>query len=245
MASPSLHLLASRSAGAAENMAIDYLLLQRYPDASHPRLRHYGWHRPAITFGYSQKFEEVRALCPDSALPLEKCRRFSGGGIVDHQDDWTYALVIPRGHPLEKIRALESYRVIHEALADSLRSLGQAADTKKECEPPTEDSGKTRRSPGLCFSQPECFDVIDPDSGKKIAGAAQKRNKHGLLLQGSLWRPSAPNIRDWDSLLETFAARLGQALETDPCAVPWPDFNEDEQSQLTERYSSSEWNEQR
>ena len=31
---PSLHLLPDRTGGAAENMAVDFLLLQRYPAAS-------------------------------------------------------------------------------------------------------------------------------------------------------------------------------------------------------------------
>ena len=56
-----LHLLPVRTAGAAENMAIDFLLLQRYPEPAAPRFRHYEWRAPAVTFGYGQKIEFVRA----------------------------------------------------------------------------------------------------------------------------------------------------------------------------------------
>jgi lipoate-protein ligase A len=38
--------------------------------------------------------------------------------------------------------------------------------------------------PGQCFAGYEKFDVLS--NGRKIAGAAQRRNKHGLLIQGSI-----------------------------------------------------------
>ena len=53
----------------------------------------------------------------------------------------------------------------------------------------TEGAGPA--APGVCFQKAELYDVIDPTTGAKIAGAAQKRNKHGLLFQGSIWRPAA------------------------------------------------------
>jgi lipoate-protein ligase A len=59
----SLEILPTRTAGAAENMATDFLLLQRYPNATVPRFRHYGWRRPAFTFGYAQKFPSCRPSC--------------------------------------------------------------------------------------------------------------------------------------------------------------------------------------
>ena len=118
-----LEILPERTGSAAENMAIDFLLLQRYPHAGAPRFRHYEWRRPAFTFGYSQKIAFVRGqLPPDTHFDL--CRRPTGGGLVDHRDDWTYALVIPRGHPLEELRASQSYRAVHEALAETLRTQG-------------------------------------------------------------------------------------------------------------------------
>lgn len=224
-------------------MAADFLLLQRYPEPSQPRFRHYGWHRPAHTFGYSQKIDFIRAQLASNPDPTELCRRFTGGGLVDHREDWTYALVIPRGHPLEAARAIESYRSVHEALASTLNDLGQPAETKKPCDPPTD--AKRTEPAGICFVLAECYDVIDPATGAKIAGAAQKRNKHGLILQGSLWRPAAPAVQDWDEFLAQFTERLGQVLQAPPEVTPWPDFNEGELEHLTETYASTEWIEQR
>ena len=235
-----LHVLPTRSAGAAENMAIDFLLLQRYAEAGVPRFRHYEWRAPAFTFGYSQKIAFVRAqLAANETLDL--CRRPTGGGIVDHREDWTYALVIPRGHPLEELRATQSYRVIHEALAEALRAQEVDAITKQAVD---ETDAATE---GVCFQRAEIFDVVHAPTGRKIAGAAQKRNKHGLLFQGSIWKPAAINggAVDWDQFADDFAAGLASAFDCVAESVPWPELNEDEVSGLTEQYSSSEWIEHR
>lgn len=237
-----LHVLPTRMAGAAEHMANDFLLLQRYPHPAVPRFRHYEWRRPAWTFGYAQKIALVRkqlSSMADNSIALDLCRRPTGGGIVDHRDDWTYALVIPRGHPLEEVRATQSYRAIHEALADALRSQSIRADIK-----PTAD--ETEMPAGVCFQRAEVFDVIHADTGAKIAGAAQKRNKHGLLFQGSVYRPAVgAEAFDWQRFEGDFVGKLAHALGSDAERVAWPELNEDEVSALTEQYSSPEWLEHR
>jgi lipoate-protein ligase A len=235
-----LEVLPTRTAGAAENMATDFLLLQRYP-GNQPRFRHYGWRAPAFTFGYAQKLEFVRGQLPPGET-FDLCRRATGGGAVDHREDWTYALVIPRGHPLEEARAAHSYRLIHETLAEALRSLGVPAETKP-CEP--EEAGAAAGPAGVCFERAEVYDVIHAASGAKLAGAAQKRNKHGLLFQGSLWKPATDRVLDWEEFGSTFVTGLATALGMPAAPTPWPELNEDELSGLTEQYASPEWNAQR
>lgn len=236
-----LHVLPERTGGAAENMALDFLLLQRYPDAAQPRFRHYGWRTAAFTFGLSQKLEFVKAQLPPGET-FDLCRRPTGGGLVDHRDDWTYSLVIPRGHPLEELRATQSYRLVHEALAEALRVQHVPAVTQQIVEQVPTDGGPA----GVCFQRAEIYDVIHETSGEKIAGAAQKRNKHGLLFQGSLWRPAAGgDAIDWEKFADAFIARLAAALDVPAAPAPWPELNEDEVSDLTERYSSAEWMENR
>jgi lipoate-protein ligase A len=264
--SAGLHVLPDRTAGAAENMATDFLLLQRYPDAGASRFRHYGWRAPAFTFGYAQKCAAVRELvgrglrtppsgpmgAKENLAPhdtvsatagfgvpalhgIELCRRPTGGGIVDHREDWTYALVIPRGHPLEDVRASQSYRAIHEALAGALK----CQDAIVALKPAVEESGDANA--GVCFQRAEIFDVVHARTGAKVAGAAQKRNKHGLLFQGSIWRPAVGVEIDWDVFQDDFTAEIGNALQAEAQPTPWPEFNEDELSGLTEQYSSAEW----
>ncbi len=232
-----LHVLPVRTAGAAENMALDFLLLQRYPDAPAPRFRHYEWRGAAFTFGFSQKIGFVRAsLPPDETCDL--CRRPTGGGVVDHRHDWTYALVLPRGLPLYDERAPQSYRIVHECLAAALVALGQPAAVKTECEPCEAPPA------GICFQRAELYDVVHPQTGAKIAGAAQKRNKHGLLFQGSIEK-AAVGALDWADFSARFTTALARVLGADTADTPWPDLNEDEVTGLVEQYSSPEWLEYR
>ena len=237
-----LEILPVRSGGAAENMALDFLLLQRYPRPTVPRFRHYGWHKPACTFGYAQKIAFVRGSLPKGE-PFDLCRRPTGGGIVDHRDDWTYSLVIPRGHPLEDLRATQSYREVHESLAAALRAQDVPAVTKQSCEPTA--GGATCAATGVCFQRAELYDVVHGCTGEKIAGAAQKRNKHGLLFQGSLWRPAMGAAIDWEKFHDDFTRQLATVLGCTAQPVPWPELHEDEISGLTEQYASPEWREAR
>jgi len=241
-----LHILPVRTGAAAENMALDFLLLQRYPGPAVPRFRHYEWRGPAFTFGFSQKIAFIRANLP-AGEPIDLCRRPTGGGLVDHRRDWTYMLVLPRGHVLYDERAAESYRAVHECLAAALAALGQPAAMKTEGYSYEAGPGlpaEALAKAGICFQQAELYDVINPANGAKIAGAAQKRNKHGLLFQGSIEKTAVGSV-DWDGFSSRFSAALACTLGGEPQATPWPDLNEDEVSGLIEQYSAPEWNEYR
>ncbi|HEY3757577.1 MAG TPA: lipoate--protein ligase family protein [Opitutaceae bacterium] len=238
-----LGVLPVRTGGAAENMAVDFLMLQRWPDSSlpGPRFRHYEWRAPAFTFGYSQKWEAVQAALPTAdGARRDICRRATGGGLVDHREDWTYTVVIPRGHKLEELRASESYRLIHEALAGALRAQGVPAAL---ADAPTVEAGAPAGPFGVCFQRAERYDVVGPSG--KIAGAAQKRSKLGLLFQGSVWKPAAGAKVDWERLSEDFTQILAGELGGGVKPIPFPEFREGELEALTDQYSDPEWNEQR
>jgi lipoyl(octanoyl) transferase len=240
------HVLPMRTGPAAENMAVDFLLLQRYPPPPALRFRHYEWRNPAFTFGFGQKAAWVREQLPRDER-FDICRRPTGGGIVDHRQDWTYTLVIPREHALWEGRAAASYRVVHDCLAQVLRELGQPAIVKQQ-NASAEATGPAglgqlmtaSPEPGVCFQRAELYDVIHGRTGEKIAGAAQKRNKQGLLFQGSIWKP-AVELSDWETFGARFALSLAQAAGSSTLPAPWPDLNEDELTGLTEQYSSPEW----
>lgn len=95
---------------------------------------------------------------------------------------------------------------------------------------------------------PAPFDVIDARTGQKIATAAQKRTKHGLLFQGTIFASRRREGRgggglDWDVFYETFIDGLTAALGAEAQEIPWPDFAEGELDALAEQYASPEWNE--
>jgi lipoate-protein ligase A len=157
----------------SENMAVDQFLLERAQ--RYPILRVYQWSEPSISFGYFHKLEEVELTYPPNGGLLNYVRRWTGGGIVDHRLDLTYTLVVPRDFELGYTRGASSYRLIHQELCEALKKLGQNVQLS--------DDG--RGSGSLCFVNPVAYDLTD-QAGKKIAGAGQRRTKHGLLHQGSV-----------------------------------------------------------
>lgn len=230
-----MHLLPEQTSDAAGNMAVDFLLLRRYQPGDVIRFRHYEWRRPAFTFGYGQKVEFIRQRFSTNDEPLDYTRRATGGGIVDHRDDWTYALVLPRAHPLWDRAGPAIYHSVHEVLSNALNACG--ADTRLQTSEPREE-------PGVCFERPEVDDVVNMKTGLKVAGAAIKRTKQGVLLQGSLWRPALPEV-DWERFGSLFPRRLAESLDAELIETGWPDFDPDEEEALIEQYASEEWIERR
>lgn len=160
---------------AAHNMAVDEALLESVAFAGQPILRFYGWTETAATFGYSQRFDEIAQAT--QLRPL--VRRMTGGGLVPHDADWTYAFVVPPGHEWYELRAIASYRRIHEWIHRAFAAMNVVTEIASCCR---------KGIPGQCFAGWEQYDLLW--QGKKIAGAAQRRNKQGLLIQGSVQPPS-------------------------------------------------------
>lgn len=171
-----MDVLPRQTADAVANMSADYLLLEHYPRPERIRFRPFGWSGPAYTFGVSQPWAKYRAQVP-AHYPL--VRRCTGGGLVSHLDDWTFALVIPAGHPLYVADAMASYAAVHEALATALQAQGQPVKLA-----PTPSGERPFQSPDACAQRAEPNDLVRSDDGRKVAGAAQKRTRSGLLLEG-------------------------------------------------------------
>ena len=190
-------------------MALDEALLEAVSRLGRPVLRFYGWREPAATFGYFQKYAEVARAT--RLRPL--LRRPTGGGIVPHDADWTYSLVFPPGHEWHGLRAEASYRRVHEWIQLAFAALSivtelasghrksapslcssrreEAPSSMAECGGRSTGSSQSLRTSaatpalaGLCFVGHEKYDLLW--RGLKIAGAAQRRNQLGLLIQGSV-----------------------------------------------------------
>ena len=165
---------------AAMNMAIDEALLET---AVVPTIRFYRWRFPALSFGYFEKFSDVAIHATERDL----VRRWTGGGIVFHGDDLTYSIVIPAGDPVFDESSIVIYEKIHRALCDALVKTGQRAVVAGGVDPGG-FSAATRAAVNAsgynCFTNPVRADVMM--DGRKIAGAAQRRTRRGLLQQGSI-----------------------------------------------------------
>lgn len=204
-----------------ENMAVDEWLLTH---AESPVLRVYRWEENWGSLGYFGAISEARKTFPG----LDWVRRWTGGGLVDHRDDWTYTLVVPGGESLASQRGAESYRLIHEALGSVLAS----------------ETGGIRLSVGeqvtgaaACFENPVEHDLVD-GSGLKRAGAGQRRTKMSLLHQGSVSGALAmvASRQRAEALAAVMAVEV-QVLATTPC--------EDAIGELMGRYREMAWTERR
>lgn len=169
------------------NMALDEALLESSAQIGHPVLRFYSWTEPAATFGYSQKYADVARM----TLLRPLVRRTTGGGLVPHDADWTYSLVFPPQHEWHRLKAAESYHRLHSWIGRAFTRLNVPATLA-----PTSQ----KEIPGQCFAGAEKSDLLW--RGRKIAGAAQRRARSGLLIQGSIQPPPIPLLRaDWESTL--------------------------------------------
>jgi lipoyl(octanoyl) transferase len=165
---------------AAMNMAIDEALLET---AVGPTIRFYRWRSPALSFGYFGKFSDVAIYAAERDL----VRRWTGGGIVFHGDDLTYSIVIPANDPVFDQSSIAIYEKIHRALCEGLNKIGTQAVVAGGVDPggPVVGMRAAASASGYnCFANPVRADVMM--DGRKIAGAAQRRTRRGLLQQGSI-----------------------------------------------------------
>lgn len=197
-------ILNSGEGNPAFNMALDEALLEAMPRLQKPVLRFYGWTEPAASFGYFQKHADVERAT--MLRPL--IRRPTGGGVVPHDNDWTYSLAFPPAHKWHSLKAEESYRRVHQWIQAAFERLDVVTELAPACK---------ISAPGECFVGYVKFDLLW--KGKKIAGAAQRRNKLGLLIQGSVQSPLPVDRAVWQQAMRD----VGQ----DAFEAVWSDFEPD------------------
>ena len=156
------------SRSAALNMAIDEALLET---VTRPTIRFYRWDHPALSFGYFGRFADVT----EHESERDIARRWTGGGIVFHGADLTYSIVIPANDSSFSESTMSIYEATHAAIRAVLVGVGKDVELSTSAAPKISDS---------CFANAVRADVLW--SGKKIAGAAQRRTRRGLLQQGSI-----------------------------------------------------------
>ena len=211
------------------NMAVDEILLANSALLDGKVLvRVYRWDRPSVSFGSSQ-------ICPQElADKYTLVRRPTGGGVVYHDVDLTYTVVVPPGHSILQLDRMESYKVFHEALLIKMTEDGVAAVL--------EDHGTDHvdRATMQCFVSPSRFDLVAP-SGSKYAGAAQRRTRMGILHQGSILLEAAGG--SWDKLHAELLESLKIKFNVEYQNWQPPQELIDEATRLgVEKYSTEKWN---
>ena len=201
---------------AAMNMAIDEALL--FEEANRePILRCYRWRAPSVSFGYFTLWTSVA----DRYRQWDLVRRWTGGGTVEHHGDFTYSLVLPAGGFLPTNREL--YSLVHTSIAEVLHRQGYLVALAE-----TED----RRPSDACFQRAVEFDV--KLAHLKVAGAAIRRHRRGVLLQGSI-----QGIKLSPGFKADFAAQLGDRVV--PLALT-ASITEAAERLAHEKYGSPAWN---
>ncbi len=213
----------------AFNMAADETLLLDAAALGRPVLRFYGWTEAAATFGYFQKHADIARWT--QLRPL--IRRPTGGGLVPHLADWTYCVAVPPGNPWYELTAEESYRQVHEWIRHAFARMNIETNLAPEAR---------HDVLGQCFIGAEKHDLLW--HGRKIAGAAQRRNRHGLLIQGSVQQhPPGAERPAWQTAMQTAGGEfLGIAWE------PWtPDaaWRAKVTALATQKYAQTAYNEKR
>ena len=236
---------------AATNMAIDAALLAHMP-VGLAAFRHYGWLEPAATFGYTQQYHKVVTELASGHAPIEPAqarttltRRMTGGGIVDHRNDWTYALILNSSVSAASTPATDLYAQIHHAISLSLDKIGidsRLAPCPRHCK----EAPVASEIPTRCFITPAANDVLRPD-GQKIAGAAMKRSRQGLLIQGSLDRSSLPGTLNFISFQNYLVDHLASTLNLELSELEdiRPLFKSERIELEKQRFAGDAWNRRR
>jgi lipoate-protein ligase A len=210
-------------------MALDEALLEGMPRLEIPVLRFYGWTELAASFGYFQKYADVERMT--SLRPL--VRRPTAGGLVPHDADWTYSVVFPTVHEWYLLTAIQSYERVHRWIQSAFAKLNIATEVAPE---------RRQAGAGQCFVGYERFDLLW--RGQKIAGAAQRRTRDGLLIQGSVQLPRIPTPRsEWERAMQENVAHAND--------VEWNNFIPDKllndriQFLAAQKYSQIAYNRKR
>ena len=180
---------------AAMQMAIDEALARSPQDG--PVLRLYRWQRQAISWGYFLKADPDVIGRPG----WELVRRPTGGGVVEHGEDVTYTLILPRFTDVA-VSPVAAFAMANQLVLQALQALGVPATLATETSSP---------QPFYCATQPVAGDALV--DGRKVAGCAARRLRQAMLLQGYVDLPRLDAPVSW--------SHMAEAMQT-AAATLWP-----------------------
>ena len=184
----SWRLLVSSADSGARNLATDQAVAEHVRDgASRPTLRFYTWRPAALSLGYGQPLAAVAVNLARREV-IDLVRRPTGGQAILHNDELTYAVMLPRTHALAAGGILRSYDRLSAGFERGFAALGLDA-RRGDWSPSGSDAAGL-----LCFASPSTHELSA--NGVKIMGSAQTRLGGALLQHGSIPFAHDSRIRD-------------------------------------------------
>lgn len=173
-------IIDSGKRSAEENMAIDTALLLDLENSKEPILHLYDWEGESATYGHFVdpiKFLNFEAVVSHK---LHLAKRPTGGGIVFHNCDLAFSVLVPASHPSFSQNPLDNYTFVNQQVLWAIgQFIGEAPELlQEEIDPPDV------RCSNFCMAKPTKYDVML--RGRKVGGAAQRKTRHGYLHQGSI-----------------------------------------------------------
>lgn len=222
---------------AAGHMGLDEAILLDAPQDA-VVLRFFQWARPAVTFGYAQRYQTAEDMAKQRGMAgADIVRRATGGGVVFHDGDLTFSIVFPW-------ERLSSPSVIYKNIHRGVHLGLKAAKVESRLWSPGAKAGTSSGSvlEKACFvGTPEPMDLVREDGQKILGGALRRRGKAGLY-QGSM-RPDAL-VAPLRSLLTAIYDGLTKEFGNAPSLDLKPEWQE-EGERLAEKYRSVRWNKKR
>ncbi|MEB3760599.1 MAG: hypothetical protein GSR81_07130 [Desulfurococcales archaeon] len=157
------------------NMAFDEAMLYYTIKEKVAILRFYMWSQKTVTLGRRQPYPSVP---PWKSIQVAVTRRITGGSSLLHvpRKELTYSIAIPSTHSFyKKHNIVSSAHELAKSIARALTGLGFNAHA------PGITSQDTSR-PYICLLGSGSADIYV--EGKKVSGAAQYRERRGLLQHG-------------------------------------------------------------
>ena len=194
-------VIVSGKMSARENMAIDEALLNQFSKKNLtteklPILRLYHWYPNSVSFGISQSFSSY-TLAP--IFKKNRTKRITGGGILFHGHDLSYALLIP-SEQLKDKTVKESYRYLCGFLLHFYKNLGLEVSYAQD--DPTIKLSKS----DYCQIGYEAYDIICEK--EKLGGNAQRWTKKTVFQHGSIPLHKTNQAKKFEKTLEDLSVTL-------------------------------------
>ncbi len=173
-------VLDSGAKSASENMALDQRLLKELSPSSGPLVHLYDWQAVSATYGHFVDPSRFFLLEAVGKRGLDLARRPTGGGVLFHNSDLAFSLLMPASDPRFSQDPLANYAFVHERVKRAIeRFTSLKSALVFEC------AAGPRSLERFCMARATKYDLVI--EGKKVAGAAQRKTKEGYLHQGSIF----------------------------------------------------------